>query len=245
MAFTVVACGESAPDNGTETGASERTKSDSIADRTGSSLYAVHNGVMEEKARRAPEVTDDEDLASTAQLLAEKMKLMFVRCDGPSETYVECRGATVDAGSFEWDVSVRDNCWSANRTKPKNDGDLAIMRACFGEEDEAIADEVAEAPAYAQEQKTERPAAVGGETTQLCEDSESGLSVRVQRGEIDCDSAFALWQEYVQRAPSEGSGNGGHLALDGWNCSAARPAEHPRLGACESRTTHFEVDEII
>ena len=63
--------------------------------------------------------------------------------------------------------------------------------------------------------------------------ADGSIEIKIERGEVDCAGAAALWGEYARRAPSEGQGSGGFLEIEGWECIAAPAARAPQLGRCE------------
>lgn len=58
------------------------------------------------------------------------------------------------------------------------------------------------------------------------------IAIEVDRGEINCTGAEALWIEFLRRAPTEGRGSSGVVEIDGWICAGAMLSEAPRAGSC-------------
>src|SRR4051812_48315865 len=63
------------------------------------------------------------------------------------------------------------------------------------------------------------------------------LLIRADTGKVKCSGALALANEWLRRAPSEGSGSGGGLTVGDWYCIGATATQAPRVGTCE-RTDH-------
>jgi hypothetical protein len=61
------------------------------------------------------------------------------------------------------------------------------------------------------------------------------VGIDVERGQINCAGAEALWNDFLRRAPTEGQGSSGATEIDGWICAGALISDEPRLGSC-SRT---------
>ena len=61
----------------------------------------------------------------------------------------------------------------------------------------------------------------------------TAIRARITKGKVNCKGAEALWNEFLRRAPNEGTGSGGFVELDGWGCIGARVPQAPRLGTCE------------
>jgi hypothetical protein len=59
------------------------------------------------------------------------------------------------------------------------------------------------------------------------------ITLRVTEGEIKCAGATALLNEWLRRAPNEGTGSGGDLKLYGWECVGPVSA-HWKLSALRS-----------
>jgi hypothetical protein len=87
-------------------------------------------------------------------------------------------------------------------------------------------------------QRGERAAAGGSCSAQLPDGTP--IVLEVNRGDINCNGAAALWAEYVRRAPTEGGGSSGYVELEGWSCASASPNEAPRLGSCGNLSDRTE-----
>jgi hypothetical protein len=61
----------------------------------------------------------------------------------------------------------------------------------------------------------------------------SPITLQIEKGTANCGGAQALTQDWLRRAPKEGSGSGGALTLNGWSCVGATATEAPRVGSCE------------
>ena len=55
--------------------------------------------------------------------------------------------------------------------------------------------------------------------------------IEVERGEINCAGAEALWNEFLRLAPTEGQGSSGVVDIDGWTCAGATLTEARRAGS--------------
>ena len=107
---------------------------------------------------------------------------------------------------------------------------------------ESIAATVAAPPAIESAGKKSRRgerAAAGSSCSKQLPDG-TPIVLEVNRGDINCDGAAALWAEYVRRAPTEGTGSAGYVELDGWSCASASPNEAPRLGSCGNLSDRTE-----
>ena len=60
----------------------------------------------------------------------------------------------------------------------------------------------------------------------------TAITLKVTEGEVNCAGAAALLNEWLRRAPNEGTGSGGDLKLYGWECVGAPAAQSPRIGSC-------------
>ena len=66
------------------------------------------------------------------------------------------------------------------------------------------------------------------------------VRIRVTGGKISCTGAAALWQTYLND-PREGTGSGGYLKVEGWDCIAASAARAPDQGGCAKGRDSFSV----
>ena len=74
-----------------------------------------------------------------------------------------------------------------------------------------------------------------GQTCTGNETDHTPIVLTVIKGKIKCSGAVALLNEWLRRAPQEGTGSGAAMDLYGWTCVGASLAEAPRVGTCERR----------
>ena len=72
-----------------------------------------------------------------------------------------------------------------------------------------------------------------GETCVGTQSDGTPITMRIDKGEVNCSGARALWQDFLRRAPSEGAGSSGYTKIEGWGCAAATISDAPRTGSCE------------
>lgn len=59
------------------------------------------------------------------------------------------------------------------------------------------------------------------------------LVMELVRGSLDCSVVEGIWGQYRRRAPTEGTGSGAYMDVNGWVCGSAPAATAPQLGSCE------------
>lgn len=72
-------------------------------------------------------------------------------------------------------------------------------------------------------------------TDDTCTAEQAGgtpISIEIERGQINCAGAEALWNDFLRRAPTEGQGSSGVMEIDGWICAGALMTDAPRAGSC-------------
>ncbi len=72
------------------------------------------------------------------------------------------------------------------------------------------------------------------------------LTLDITKGSVNCSGAVALLNEWLRRAPNEGTGSGGAMKLYGWTCVGALATQAPQIGSCErggSDAAAFEARE--
>jgi hypothetical protein len=125
-------------------------------------------------------------------------------------------------------------------------GELDGCRSLFEEEgvfslnwgEESITGDDCPVGAYvAPTRKPKRKTKTVGSTCESQAADASGATIRVDKGEINCAGASALWREFLRRAPSEGAGSSGYLELEGWACFGSLATDVKKDGGCE-RTDH-------
>lgn len=79
------------------------------------------------------------------------------------------------------------------------------------------------------------PAAVKPATPCKGETSQGAIRITDREGSVDCGGAVALWEEYLRRAPQEGTGSAAVVeGIDGWSCASALATATDRAGSCNS-----------
>lgn len=83
-------------------------------------------------------------------------------------------------------------------------------------------------------QKSSAPKTSGDTCAVAAASDGTQVRISVDKGEINCSGALALWNAYLAAAPTQAQGSAGLIELDGWACLTAKTARAKDLGGCSS-----------